>query len=164
MMSKKGRHFEDDDTMTEKVHHLLEEKRVTPSVTAPGDTNLSDATVDRATSRRGKEWEKGNEGQGKGKEGKGQKMPDPSPEINSGYGVGLACIRCCACCVAGSNWCYEQLGCAHHCESNALGTKCVCRKGYQLHSNGKDCVGTPISYLLTLTTRQRRRLTTASPS
>jgi len=48
--------------------------------------------------------------------------------------------------LVGSNWCYVQLGCAHHCESNALGTKCVCRNGYQLHSNGKDCVGTSASF------------------
>jgi len=31
--------------MTNKGHHLLRYKRVTPSVTAPSDTNLTDATV-----------------------------------------------------------------------------------------------------------------------
>jgi len=57
---------------------------------------------------------------------------------------------CGVCCryTAGSNWCYERLGCAHHCESSALGTKCVCRAGYRLHSNAKDCLRT-CHYLLT---------------
>ena len=32
-------------TMTKKIVSFLMKNRVTPSVTAPGDTNLSDATV-----------------------------------------------------------------------------------------------------------------------
>ena len=32
-------------TMTIKGNHFLRKNRVTPSVTAPGETNLSDATV-----------------------------------------------------------------------------------------------------------------------
>ena len=53
----------------------------------------------------------------------------------------INCEGCTACLVAGSNWCREQLGCAHHCHSTALGTRCICRRGFRLHPNGKDCIG-----------------------
>jgi len=43
-MTKEGRHFEGDDQ--KRVISFVEEKyRVTPSVTAPSDTNVSDATA-----------------------------------------------------------------------------------------------------------------------
>jgi len=43
-INKKGRHFEFDDY---KGYQFFDEKmyRVTPSVSAPGDTNVSDATA-----------------------------------------------------------------------------------------------------------------------
>ena len=40
-----------------------------------------------------------------------------------------------------STWCYDQFGCNHQCQSTAFGMRCSCRKGYRLHSNGKDCIG-----------------------
>ena len=46
---------------------------------------------------------------------------------------------------AGSNWCRDHLGCAHHCHSTALGTRCICRRGFRLHPNGKDCIGIYLS-------------------
>jgi len=46
---------------------------------------------------------------------------------------------------AGGNWCRDHLRCAHHCHSTALGTRCICRRGFRLHPNGKDCIGTTTS-------------------
>ena len=37
-------------------------------------------------------------------------------------------------------WCQDELGCAHHCQSTVDGMVCACRKGYRLHSDGRDCI------------------------
>jgi len=61
--------------------------------------------------------------------------------------------------IAGGNWCRDHLGCSHHCHSTALGTRCICRRGFRLHPNGKDCIGIMPRFLVSHAVVLVRRIT-----
>ncbi|KAK2153976.1 hypothetical protein LSH36_280g02006 [Paralvinella palmiformis] len=52
------------------------------------------------------------------------------------------CVHSCTNYQAGMYSCQKQYGCDQGCVNTVAGIKCLCRKGYKLHSNGKNCIPT----------------------